>query len=65
MPLYQTHQRRFSTQFNFRDQVGFGYEWGAAGEHDISMRLEHYSNAGIRRPNPGVNLWSLRYAHHF
>jgi lipid A 3-O-deacylase len=29
---------------------------------DLSLRLQHVSNAGIKEPNPGENFVQLRYA---
>lgn len=65
LPIYRSRDRQFSTHFNFQSHLGVGYTWGERGEHDVSLRVEHYSNAGIRRPNPGVNLGSVRYAYRF
>ena len=31
----------------------------------LGLRYDHYSNAGIRKPNPGVELASIRYTHRF
>ncbi|HYL90521.1 MAG TPA: acyloxyacyl hydrolase, partial [Burkholderiales bacterium] len=29
--------------------------------YDVSMRLQHLSNAGIKNPNPGVNFLQVRF----
>ena len=50
--------RRFSTNFQFGDHVGVGLQ---NGRHDWSLRLQHISNGGIARPNPGINFLVLRY----
>lgn len=63
--LYQTQHKRFSTTFNFADHVGFGWNFGPSREHELSLRLEHFSNAGIKHPNPGQNLVELRYSFAF
>ena len=47
----------FSTRFQFGDQLGIGYRFE---RYDISLRLQHLSNGGIRNPNPGINLLELR-----
>lgn len=65
LPIYRSRERRFSTKFNFQDHLSVGYVWGRRGEHDLGLRIDHYSNAGIRKPNPGVDLFSLRYAYRF
>jgi hypothetical protein len=65
LPLYYSNERRFSTKFNFQSHLAVGYVAGIGGEHDFGVRIEHFSNAGIREPNPGVNLVSLRYTYRF
>ncbi|WP_345538210.1 acyloxyacyl hydrolase [Variovorax defluvii] len=62
---YETPDRRFSTLFQFTEQLGIGRTFGARGEHEISLRFQHFSNASIRKPNPGENFYRLRYAYRF
>lgn len=64
-PAWHTDKRRFSTDFNFGDHVGLGRKFGADGADEIELRAEHYSNGGIKRPNPGENWFQLRYMHWF
>jgi lipid A 3-O-deacylase len=63
--LYRTQTRQFSTRFNFTDVVAVGRSFGEGGRQDLSLRLNHISNAGIREPNPGENFLQLRYAARF
>jgi hypothetical protein len=56
---YASGDRRFSTRYNFTTSVGAG--WASGWSHEVSLRLAHASNAGIRQPNPGENLLQLRY----
>jgi lipid A 3-O-deacylase len=63
--LYRTDDRGFSTTFQFTEAIGAGYSFGANGRHELSLRLQHFSNAGIKKPNPGENFVRLRYAYHF
>jgi lipid A 3-O-deacylase len=58
-PIYETDNKRFSTTFNFGDHLAVGHR---LGRHELSLRLQHFSNAGIRHPNPGENFVQLRYA---
>ena len=58
---YQTDRKRFSTRFNFGDHLAFGRSFGPLSAHEISLRVEHFSNAGIRQPNPGENFVQIRY----
>lgn len=63
--LYRHADTRFSTSFNFGDHVGAGYSFGQAKKNEVVLRLEHFSNAGIKHPNPGQNFVELRYVRHF
>lgn len=63
--IYETHRKRFSTSFNFGDHIAVGRDFGARQEHSLALRLEHFSNAGIKHPNPGENFVQLRYAYRF
>jgi lipid A 3-O-deacylase len=58
---YQTDRKRFSTRFNFGDHLAVGRSLGATRMHELSLRIEHFSNAGIKQPNPGETFVQLRY----
>ncbi len=62
LPLYQSGTKRFSTQFNFGDHIAIGSAFGYDKE-EVSLRFQHYSNAGIDHPNPGENFFQLRYTY--
>ncbi|MDM0001069.1 acyloxyacyl hydrolase [Variovorax sp. J22P240] len=64
-PIYGNGSRRFSTAFNFGDHLALGWQFGAALEQEVTLRLQHFSNAGIKHPNPGENFVQLRYAYRF
>ena len=55
----------FSTRFQFGDHLGVGVRFGERKAHDVGLRLQHLSNAGIKNPNPGINLILVRYQYHF
>ena len=55
-------QLDFSTKFQFGDHLGVGYVFN---RFDLSVRLQHLSNAGIRNPNPGINFLQLRLQYWF
>lgn len=59
--LYETEQKRFSTSFNFADHLAFGFRFGQAQRQELAFRLRHFSNAGIKQPNPGENFLEVRY----
>lgn len=62
LPIYRSRYKQFSTALNFGSHVAIGLLGGEQSDHDLSLRLQHYSNAGIRRPNPGEDFLQLRYA---
>lgn len=57
--------RSFSTRFQFGDHLGAGVRFGEGHQYDMSLRLQHLSNGGLARPNPGINFIQLRLARHF
>jgi lipid A 3-O-deacylase len=63
--LYQPTGKRFSTAFNFGDQIAVGRRFGETGKHEVSLRVQHFSNGSIKHPNPGENFFELRYAYRF
>ena len=63
--VYRTRQKSFSTSFNFGTHLAVGRSFGEQRQHEVSLRLEHFSNAGIKHPNPGENFVQIRYARRF
>ncbi|HET9646039.1 MAG TPA: acyloxyacyl hydrolase [Burkholderiaceae bacterium] len=63
--VFRNADTRFSTSFNFGDEIGIGRTFGDASRNEVSLRLEHFSNAGIRNPNPGRTFLQLRYVRRF
>ena len=47
--------RAFSTRLNFALRLGVGRSFGEGDAHEVSLNYQHFSNAGIKRPNPGLN----------
>lgn len=60
-----TTAKQFSTNFQFGDHIGAGYRFGDKGRYDLGLRLMHLSNAGIKKPNPGINHTLIRFQYHF
>ncbi|HUW29793.1 MAG TPA: acyloxyacyl hydrolase [Sulfuriferula sp.] len=58
-------RRRFGTAFQFGDHIGMGYKFGERGEYDLGYRLQHLSNADIKKPNDGINFNQIRFSYHF
>ncbi len=65
LPVYRSRDKRFSTSFNFGDHLAVGRRFGKHAEHELSLRLQHFSNAGIKSPNPGEDFIQLRYSRRF
>jgi lipid A 3-O-deacylase len=57
--------KRFSTSFQFGDHIGAGLRFGAKGQYDFGYRFQHLSNAGIKRPNNGINFHQVRFQYHY
>jgi lipid A 3-O-deacylase len=57
--------KQMSTAFQFGNHAGVGYRFGPKGSYEIGYRFQHISNAGIKKPNPGVNFHQLRVQYHF
>lgn len=62
---YRAQGREFSSRFQFTEILGVGRSFGMRGEHELSVRVQHFSNAGVRKPNPGENFVRLRYLYRF
>ena len=56
---YQLRQSRQSSRWNFEEVLAVGYRLGPG--YELSVRLSHFSNAGLRRPNPGGERLMLRW----
>jgi len=65
LPIYRSREKRFSTASNFGGHIAIGTRFGDANQHEVSIRLQHFSNAGIKEPNPARISCSLRYSHAF
>jgi lipid A 3-O-deacylase len=46
--------RDLSSNFLFEDRIGAGVR---VGDWDLSFRYMHYSNAGIEKPNDGIDIF--------
>lgn len=57
--------QRFSTRWNFGDHLALGRSFGPGAAHELALRVQHFSNGGVRHPNPGEDFVQLRYAWRF
>jgi lipid A 3-O-deacylase len=61
----ETPQKTQASEWNFSDNLAVGRNFGDRNEHELSLRWQHTSNAGLREPNPGFDLFFVRYAARF
>jgi hypothetical protein len=61
--IYDNNHRSFSTNFQFGDHIGVGYV--TDGGWDIALKIQHFSNGGIKHPNPGANFAVLKAGYKF
>ena len=47
------------SSFQFEDRLGAGLRF--AGGHEIGIRAIHYSNAGLKNPNNGIESYAVHY----
>ncbi len=47
------------SSFQFEDRLGVGLRF--AGGHEVGVRAIHYSNAGIKNPNDGIESYAVHY----
>ncbi|KHO66209.1 acyloxyacyl hydrolase [Pseudomonas flexibilis] len=55
----QIEDRDLGSMFQFEDRIGVGLRFGQG--HTLGLRAIHYSNAGIKNPNDGAEVYSLYY----
>lgn len=62
---YVSDRKDFGSRFNFGDHLALGRSFGERQEHELAFRVEHFSSAAIKEPNPGATFLQLRYAYRF
>ncbi|MFF7065618.1 acyloxyacyl hydrolase [Pseudomonas sp. NPDC008258] len=53
--------KQLGSAFNFEDRLGFGVKF--ANQDKLGARIIHYSNAGIKQPNQGIESIAVFYSH--
>jgi lipid A 3-O-deacylase len=61
--LYDNNGHRLSTNVEFGSHIGVGYVF--QNNLDLSLKIQHFSNGGIKKPNGGVNFIVLRTSYRF
>jgi lipid A 3-O-deacylase len=54
--------RDMSSYFQFEDRIGVGVKIGKERRHNLNFKYLHYSNADIKQPNEGIDIFMLSYA---
>ncbi|KTC36025.1 MAG: acyloxyacyl hydrolase [Pseudomonas sp.] len=55
----QVEGNKLGSSFQFEDRIGFGLRFN--GGHEVGIRATHYSNAGLKTPNDGIESYALHY----
>lgn len=55
---YDNNDKQLSTHYQFGDHLGIGYVF--SNNTDVSLKIQHFSNASIKKPNDGVNFAIVR-----
>jgi len=53
--------QELGASFNFEDRIGVGLKIGEGQR--VGIQAIHYSNAGIKQPNEGIESYALFYSH--
>ncbi|EWM51682.1 lipid A 3-O-deacylase family protein [Bordetella holmesii 30539] len=55
--------KRIGSAFQFGDHVGLGFL--LTQNSRVGVRYSHFSNANIKKPNPGLDVVQLTYTYQF
>lgn len=55
--------KNVSTHYQFEDRLGL--QWHVSPEQSLYLRYMHYSNGGLKKPNPGLDFIALGYSLQF
>lgn len=55
----EIEDKDLGSSFQFEDRIGVGLRF--VGGHEIGLRAIHYSNAGIKNPNDGIESYAIHY----
>lgn len=59
--LYDNNEHQLSTKLQFGDHVGIGYVF--ENELELGLKLQHFSNASMKKPNDGVNFAIIKLSY--
>ncbi len=61
--LYDNNGHKLSTHFQFSSHLGIGYVFW--NNIDLGLKIQHFSNGSIKKPNGGVNFVVVRASYRF
>jgi hypothetical protein len=61
--VYNNGNDHLSTAFQFGDHIGVGYVM--PNKWDLGLKIQHFSNAGIKTPNSGVEFLIFKASYRF
>lgn len=53
--------KNISTHYQFEDRIGLAYAFGNDFRYKLALRYFHYSNGGLKKPNPGLDFISFSF----
>lgn len=56
--------RDMSSNLHFGSLLGAGWYFGRQDRFELALRIQHLSNAGLKKPNPGINFAVLLFGFH-
>jgi lipid A 3-O-deacylase len=60
---YNDDGNQLASNFEFGDHVGLGYLF--INKIELTLKFQHFSNAGIKEPNSGLNMGLIKIAYPF
>ncbi|GMQ97303.1 MAG: hypothetical protein BMS9Abin15_1010 [Gammaproteobacteria bacterium] len=57
--------RQLSTAFQLSESLAAGIRFGRKHQMELSYRLQHFSNGGVKSPNSGMNFHMFRFGYNF
>lgn len=60
---YNNNDDALSTAFQFGDHIGVGYVF--KNNWEIAVKMQHFSNGGIKKPNSGVDYGVIKLAYRY
>jgi len=60
---YDNNGSQLASNFEFGDHIGLGYLF--SNNIEVTLKFQHFSDAGIKEPNSGLNMGLIKIAYPF